>query len=143
MPYTKFPNIILTGGNGQYILNSSQPGNTAVAMAACDAEPQCRAFTEFIEHGYPVYDLISTDNVNKFGQISTTMPTVNTYIQDFSQITKQQEDLNNQIQSEIKEIYHAPGTITANFDENYRATMMMGTIWAMLGTAVLYLAVAL
>ncbi len=44
----------------------------------------------------------------------------------------------NQIDNKVAEIYGAQGTNSAAFDENYRTTMLVGVVWAMLGTTVLY-----
>lgn len=134
MNYTEFADTKMTGYDGAYKV-SGQSGNAAVAMAACNARSTCLAFSVYNRSGTYAkhYHLHDTNDINKL----TSEPKMNTYIRDVA--PKQREDIDNK----IKEIYHAPGTITANFDENYRATMMMGTIVAMLGTAVLYLAVAL
>lgn len=153
MNYTEFADTSMTAETGAYTLYT-QSGNTAVAMAACDAEPQCRSFTEYTLSGSPKYELHGTYNTNQLTTYHTpqltdimfvpTYTNVNTYIMlDFAQINQPNEESREDIDKKLKEIYHTPGTITANFDDNYRATMMMGTIWAMLGTAVLYLAVAL
>ncbi len=42
------------------------------------------------------------------------------------------------VDRKVAEIYKAQGTNTATFDENYRNTLLLGVVWAMLGTTALY-----
>jgi hypothetical protein len=49
-----------------------------------------------------------------------------------------QKHMRDNTDRKLAEIYKAQGTNTATFDENYRNTMMLGVVWAMLGTTALY-----
>ena len=49
-----------------------------------------------------------------------------------------QKHMRDNIDRKVAEIYQAHGTNTLTLDENYRNTMMIGVVWAMLGTTVLY-----
>lgn len=49
-----------------------------------------------------------------------------------------QKHMRDNIDRKVAEIYKTTGTNSAAFDENYRTTMLVGVVWAMLGTTVLY-----
>lgn len=49
-----------------------------------------------------------------------------------------QKHMRDNVDRKVAEIYHSNGTNTMVFDENYRTTMLVGVVWAMLGTTVLY-----
>lgn len=49
-----------------------------------------------------------------------------------------QKHMRDNVDRKVAEIYQAPGTNSSAFDENYRNTMLLGIVWAMLGTTVLY-----
>lgn len=49
-----------------------------------------------------------------------------------------QKHMRDNTDRKVAEIYKAQGTNTATFDENYRNTMLLGVVWAMLGTTALY-----
>lgn len=46
--------------------------------------------------------------------------------------------IGDDIDTKTREIYQSPGSVSHSFNENYQTTMMVGVIWAMLGTTVLY-----
>jgi hypothetical protein len=49
-----------------------------------------------------------------------------------------QKHMRDNVDRKVAEIYKAQGTNTATFDENYRNTLLLGVVWAMLGTTALY-----
>lgn len=49
-----------------------------------------------------------------------------------------QKHMRDNTDRKVAEIYKAQGTNTATFEENYRNTMLLGVVWAMLGTTALY-----
>lgn len=49
-----------------------------------------------------------------------------------------QKHMRDNMDRKVAEIYQSHGTNTLTLDENYRNTMMLGVVWAMLGTTVLY-----
>ena len=46
--------------------------------------------------------------------------------------------IGDDIDTKTREIYQSPGSVSHSFNENYQTTMMVGVIWAMVGTTVLY-----
>jgi hypothetical protein len=49
-----------------------------------------------------------------------------------------QKHMRDNVDRKVAEIYKAQGTNTATFDENYKNTLLLGVVWAMLGTTALY-----
>jgi PAN domain len=78
---------------------------------------------------YPKLDDYAKKHKITFPQDCTT---------DACKIEYVQKHMRDNMDNKVAEIYHATGTNTAAFEDNFRTTMLVGVVWAMLGTTVLY-----
>jgi len=127
--YVKFPNLDTTQGD---IKDNGLNGvDVNTCLSKCDSIPTCNCV---------VYDRDNSACYPKQININTLITRTLNNTTDLYMKSPIQSNQSNrtQIDNKVAEIYGAQGTNASSLEENYRTTMLVGVVWAMLGTTVLY-----
>ena len=127
MSFIRFPNTDLTHQGDYGSRRNTQNINDCINQ--CNNDNKCASFAYVTTNKYCYFK----QNVSNPTFSSRT--NVDLYMK--SPIQSNQSD-RTQIDNKVAEIYGAQGTNSAAFEENYRTTMLVGVVWAMLGTTILY-----